>query len=148
MKHGVASRQVSTQRVHVQCDGGMQSSNIKDSNSCTVRSFAIAYGIPYEEAFKIAEEAGRCKNEGWWMYKIMTQANKKGYSSVWIDGGATIYQFRHTHNEGRYICVRDGHAFALIDGRIYDVIRNPANCRITEAWRVESQRQRFLKGMV
>ena len=157
MKHGVALQRVSTHnecgrgrkaRNHMQCDGGLQMSGIDDKDNCTIRAFAIAYGMPYKDAYKMGELAGREHGKGYWMYKIMEKAREFGYNSIELNGYGTLGQFIKKNNTGRFICVRKGHAFALIDGKIYDQVYNAPNCKLIRIFRVESLRKEYLRSCV
>lgn len=153
MKHGVALQQVSTHTArvgaceHVQSDGGLQKSGIKDKDNCTIRAFAIGFGIPYKDAYLMGELAGRSHGEGFWMYKIMDKAREYGYDSIELNGYGTLSQFVKKNNTGRFICVRRGHAFALIDGKIYDAIANKGQCKLIRVFKIDSHRLQYLKRM-
>lgn len=142
MKHGVALQQVSThtacesERGHIRSDGGLSKSGINDDNNCTIRAFAIAYGIPYKDAHYMGELAGRPKGEGYWMYKIMDKAREFGYDSIELNGYGTLSAFLKKNNIGKFICVRRGHAFAVIDGKIYDTITNKGQCKLIRVFKI------------
>ena len=145
MKHGVALQQVlphpacKGERGHVQTDGGLQQSGINDKDNCTIRAFAIGYGMPYKDAYKMGELAGREHGKGYWMYKIMDKAREFGYNSIELNGYGTLSAFLKKNNTGRFICVRRGHAFAVINGKIYDAITNKGQCKLIRIFKVESR---------
>jgi len=151
MEHGVALQQVSTQRVcgsgrgYIQSDGGLQQSGINDKDNCTIRAFAIAYGMPYKDAYKMGELSGREHGKGYWMYKIMDKAKEFGYSSIELNGYGTLGQFLKKNITGRFICVRRGHAFAVINGKIYDAIKNAPQCKLIRVFKVDSKRIEYLR---
>ena len=154
MQHGVAMQRVSPRgecggrarvRNYMQSDGGLTRSGIKDDNNCTIRAFAIAFEMPYKDSYYMGELAGRPHGEGYWMYKIMDKAKEFGYSSIELNFKGTLGQFLKKNNTGRFICVRKGHAFALINGKIYDNIANPSQCKLIRVFRVESKRVDYLK---
>jgi len=152
MKHDVALQQVSTLRVcesgrgHIQSDGGLQQSGINDNDNCTIRAFAIAFGMPYKDAYKMGELSGRPHGKGYWMYKIMDKAREFGYNSIELNGYGTLGQFLKKNITGRFICVRRGHAFAVINGKIYDTIKNASQCKLIRVFKVDSKRIEYLKG--
>jgi hypothetical protein len=141
-QHGVALQRASTGKVcvgkrgHIQSDGGLQKSGLNDDNNCTIRAFAIAFGMPYKDAHYMGELAGRQIGEGYWMYKIMNKAAEFGYSYKEINGYGTLSAFLNKNNKGRFICVRRGHAFAVLDGKIYDQIYNAPNCKLIRIFEV------------
>ena len=149
MKQGVAMQRGSTQsgcasarmRDHIKTDGGLQKSGISDKDNCTIRAFAIGFGMPYKDAHYMGELAGRSNGEGYWMYKIMNKAREYGYDSTEFKGGMTLGKFLKTFPKGRYICVRNGHAFAVIDGKIYDEIDNRNNCKLIRIFRIEGYKK-------
>jgi hypothetical protein len=133
-------------RGHIQCDGGLQQSGIEDTNNCTIRAFAIAFGVSYKDAHNIGSLAGRPKGQGYWMYRIMDMARQHGYNSIEKNGHGTLGAFLKKNNKGRFICVRRGHAFAVVDGKIYDNVPNPHNCKLIRVFKVDSNRIQYLKG--
>jgi len=145
MKHGVALQRASIQRVcgrgrdHVQSDGGLKRSGIKDKDNCTIRAFAIAFGMPYKDAHFMGELAGRPHGEGYWMYKIMDKAREFGYQSEELDDYGTLAQFLKKNPRGRFICVKSGHAFAVIEGKIYDEVTNAPQCKLIRIFKVYSK---------
>jgi hypothetical protein len=152
LQHGVALQRASTGSVRggasaqVQSDGGFNQSGIKDDNNCTIRAFAIAYGMSYKDAHYMGELAGRPNGEGYWMWKIMEKAAEFGYEYKEYNGYDTLATFLKKNPIGRYICVRKGHAFAVINGKIYDVVPNPRQCKLIRIFKVNSKRIEYLKG--
>ena len=142
LKQRVVLQQVSTKRVcesgrgHIQSDGGLQQSGINDKDNCTIRAFAIAYGMPYKDAYKMGELSGRPHGQGYWMYRIMEKARDFGYSYKELNGYGTLSQFLNKNNKGRFICVRRGHAFAVVDGKIYDLINNAPQCKLIRVFEI------------
>ena len=163
MKHSVAPQQVSTYDVgvhmqkeemrgrkirnHMQSDGGMHQSGINDDNNCTIRAFAIAYCMPYKDAYYMGELAGRPHGKGYWMHKIMDKAKEFGYDSVELETNGSLSAFLKNHHKGRFICVRKGHAFAIIDGKIYDTLINASNCKLIHVYNVQSKRKQLIRDL-
>jgi len=154
MKHGVALQRVSAQRVcvrvrkvrnHMQSDGGLHHSGIDDDNNCTIRAFAIAYCMPYKDAYYMGELAGRPHGKGYWMHKIMDKAKEFGYDSIEMDYNGTLSGFLKNYGKGRYICVRRGHAFAIIDGKIHDTLINGSNSKLIHVYDVQFSRKELIK---
>jgi len=124
-------------------NGGIKS---PDRANCTIRALALTASIPYETADKIGKEAGRKKNCGFNPYKLLRKAkgygiktNKLKYRSI------TIQKFLAKHPTGRYYATTNCHAFAVINGSIHDnVIAKPLQ-RITNVWRIESNRLNMLR---
>jgi hypothetical protein len=123
-------------------------SGIKDGNNCTICALSTAVGIPYNEAFAIGQKAGRKTGKGFNTKKLMETARKMGvvYRKIKC-GSITIQKFIKKYPEGRYIVRISRHAFAIIDGTIYDHQENGAMCRITDIWKVESKRLDTIKTL-
>lgn len=113
---------------------------IKDDNNCTIKSFSIAYGIPYPIAYEIGKQTGRRHGKGHYMHGMMEYAKKQGYEMVEITIRKSLYQFLLENPRGRFIAVRRGHAFPIVNGKIYDVVPNPPKSIIKRLWQVKSKK--------
>jgi hypothetical protein len=123
-------------------------SGIKDNNNCTICALSTAAGIPYNEAYEIGKKAGRKNGRGFYTAKLMETARKNGVDYRKIKtGGMTIQKFLQKYPEGRYVVNRRGHAFAIIDGTIYDHLENKPMQRIVGIWQVESKRLDTIKSL-
>lgn len=123
-------------------------SNIKDTNNCTICALSTASCIPYNEAYEIGKKAGRKNGRGFITSKLMDVARKNGINFQKIKtGGITIQKFLQKYPQGRFVVNRRGHAFAIIDGTIYDHLENTPLQRIKGIWKVESKRLDTLKTL-
>jgi len=124
------------------------SSGIKDTNNCTICALSTAAGIPYNEAYEIGKKAGRKNGRGFYTSKLMKTARKNGivYRKI-KTGGITIQKFLQKNPIGRFVVDRSGHAFAVIDGTIYDHLENKPMQRIIGIWKVESKRIDTIKKL-
>lgn len=123
-------------------------SGIKDNNNCTICALSTAAGIPYNEAFAIGVKAGRKTGKGFQTTKLMEVARKCGIEYRKIKcGSITIQKFIAKYPVGRFVVRRRGHAFAIIDGTIYDHTKNTPLQRITDIWKVESKRLDTIKAI-
>jgi hypothetical protein len=121
---------------------------IKDNNNCTIVALSTAAGLPYTEAYKIGEKAGRKHGRGFYTCKLMDTAKKNGIDFRKIKtGGITIQKFLKKNPTGRFVVNRRGHAFAIIEGTIYDHLENKPMQRIVGIWKVESKRIDTIKAM-
>jgi hypothetical protein len=121
-------------------DGGLSESNIKDSACCIVKSIAIAFNIPFTKAHEICKEAGRKINRGFHMEPILPHLAKRGFKFKRYRlgrKGMTIRKFIEKNPIGLFICIRRGHAFALIHGDVNDTIQNSERHIIQKAWEVQ-----------
>jgi len=128
-------------------DGGRSRSGIKEKGDCTIRALAISAGIPYEYAHKIGTEAGRKKGKGFYPDKLLKYAKKeygitykkKRYKSV------TIQRFIKENPTGHYYVATNRHAFAIINGTIYDTGLNRPLQRLEECYLISSKRLTYLR---
>jgi hypothetical protein len=128
-------------------DGGRSSSGIEEKGDCTIRALAISAGIPYKFAHKIGAEAGRKNKKGFHPEKLLKYAKreygitykKKHYKSV------TIGRFIKENPTGRYYVATNVHAFAIINGTIYDTGLNRPLQRLEEAYLISNHRLTYLR---
>lgn len=128
-------------------DAGRSASGIKDKRDCTIRALALSAGIPYEYAHKIGVEAGRKNGKGFHPEKLLKYAKKeygityrkKRYKSI------TIQRFIKENPTGRYYVATNVHAFAIINGHIYDTGLNRPMQRLEEAYIISSNRANMLR---
>jgi hypothetical protein len=125
----------------IQNDGGMKNSSIVDRNYCTIRSIAIAFKIPFEEAYLIGKNAGRKHGCGFYLDVLMKYLYKHTQYDYFRklkikSNGITIRRFLEKYPIGRFVCGRRGHAFAIIHGEIQDTTYNTERQVIQEAYEV------------
>jgi hypothetical protein len=125
----------------VENDGGMENSSIRDTNYCTIRSIAIAFKIPFEEAYLIGKEAGRKHGQGFYLCILMNFLKRNtrynNFKRVKLNpNGITIRRFLENNPIGKFICGRRGHAFSIIHGEIQDLADNTERQIIKEAYEV------------
>lgn len=128
-------------------DAGREKSGIKDRRDCTIRALAVSAGIPYEYAHKIGREAGRKNGKGFHPEKLLKYAKKeygitykkKRYKSI------TIQRFIKENPTGRYYVATNVHAFAIINGNIYDTGLNRPMQRLEEAYLMSNNRTNYLR---
>lgn len=119
-----------------------EKNGFKDNNNCTICALSTAAGIPYTEAYRIGKEAGRKHGKGFYTVKLMNHARKNGIEFRKIfTSGLTIQKFIKKYPTGRYVVNRSGHAFCVIDGVIYDHLKNKPMQRIVGIWRIESSKR-------
>lgn len=95
-----------------------------EKNDCVVRSIAIAMDVPYEVAYKICEKNGRAPKRGMYVDRDLMKNRRartfKGYLFVKHKRkvSMTIPKFIKKNPTGRFICIKHGHAFNVIDGKV------------------------------
>ena len=97
----------------------------RDTNSCTVITLACVTGNTYAQCYDYMKKYGRRHREGMMQSEIRNalegmkkfKAIKGPYSR---DNKITLNQFLKKHPKGKYYLCHRGHAFAVIDGVVYD----------------------------
>jgi hypothetical protein len=128
-------------------DAGRSKSGIAEHRDCTIRALAASAGIPYEYAHKIGREAGRKNGHGFCPKKLLKYAKKeygitykkKRYKNV------TIQRFIKENPTGRYYVATNKHAFAIINGTIYDTGLNRPLQRLEEVYLMSNNRLTYLR---
>jgi len=125
-----------------------ENSGIKDNNNCTICALSTAAGIPYNEAYEIGIKAGRKNGKGFPTIKLMQTAIENGIKiNRIISDRITVQKFLAKYPTGRFIVRRRNHAFAIINGIIYDHLKNRPLQRITDIWEIESKRLDTIKSI-
>lgn len=112
----------------------------KREGCCT----AYAWSVVFDKPFSVCREY--LQRHGYTPAKGMTSEQvEKAFSSVrkykFVKGSyspnnrITINQFTKKHPKGRFFCMCRGHAFAIVDGVVYDHTQSPRR-QIKYAWRV------------
>jgi hypothetical protein len=109
-----------------------------DKKNCTVIALAITADIPYDKAHRIAKDAGRQDNRGFRSEKLIKYYNTKFGRNQFRKvkrKPITVQKFIKTHPQGRYYVRRKGHAYAIINGMVFDRQDPKPLERIKEAWK-------------
>ena len=125
--------------VNVDFDTGSYKSS-RETNDCTVRGLANACGKDYIEAHRMCEthnrgsRRGMCMEELDRMFKSFTKIGvvKGPYRK---DKTCTVNTFCKKHPTGRYFVVERGHAFAIINGVVYDYNYRGSR-KVIAAWKI------------
>jgi hypothetical protein len=104
---------------------------------CSVRALSVAARISYSDAHARFAAAGR-KNGCRTPWKaIDTVHGAMGLRDIFAWKSPTLAQFLKVHPRGRFVLIRRGHSFALVDGIVHDWARGTgARSRIIRAWEV------------
>lgn len=112
--------------------------NSKHKRNCTVVALAATTGLPYDEAHRIAEKAGRLLNKGFRSEKLIKYFNAKHGRNQFRKvkrTTITLQKFCKKYPRGSFYVRKKGHAYAVIDGVVVDCTRPKSLERIKEAWR-------------
>lgn len=116
---------------------------MKDVNSCTVVTLAIVTGRSYQDCNKYLYKYGRRLRTGMFEKEIISAL--EGMKTFKVVRGQysnnnriTLNQFVKRHPKGKYFVCHRGHAFAVVDGVVFDH-SNQKRRQVTLAYRVYSQ---------
>lgn len=116
----------------------MHECKLDRKRNCTVRALATSANLPYEEAYQIAKEAGRKDNTGFKSAKLLKYYNKKVGSTAFRKvkrSAITVQKFCRVFPLGSYYVRKKGHAYAIVNGVVYDTQSPKPRERILEAWK-------------
>lgn len=111
-------------------DGGRRDAGFDESNDCAVRAYAHFAGVPYAKAHAMFKEVGRRDRRGTYIFQI---AKVLGGNGTFGDG-MTLKRLRELHPGKTIYCVIRRHAFALVNGVLYDDAKVGNGSRIKRYW--------------
>ena len=96
----------------------------KEKKNCTVVALCVSTKLPYEHCLEIAEKAGRKTATGFHSKTLIDFFNRNSPSKfvpVKLRKAITIERFCKRYSEGSFYARKRGHAFAVVDGNVYDM---------------------------
>lgn len=111
-----------------------------ERNDCTVRAVSAACNASYASAHSLLAAAGRKPRRGMYFQQYMAnQTELLGCKVTRVaTGRPTLEQALYRYMaDGRYIVVKRGHAFAVIDGVVIDTAAVGSRSRVLAIWRVD-----------
>ena len=114
--------------------------DFKDKDGCCVITWSVLFRAPYTKSNDYLETKGRVWRRGMKLHQIEdafegVEKSKIAKGPYTNKNRITVSKFLQKHPEGRFFCVSKGHAFAIIDGKVYDYKKGPRR-QIVAAWRV------------
>ena len=114
--------------------------DVVDENDCTVRAFSLGFDVPYTQAFKLLESAGRKQGKRFVTSSLLVTGFKLGsyttrqweYSKI-KELNLTVNSFIKAYPIGRYILTTKSHAFTILDGVVHDTYTKP-RAKVTKVW--------------
>lgn len=96
-----------------------------ERNDCTVRATSLALNKPYKEIHKAFSDKGRRWGKGVNLATLETVltgfvGNTLETHRHWQHGRLTLKRFIDYHPTGKWVVIKRGHAFAVIDGVAHD----------------------------
>jgi len=135
-----------------------ESDNIGEANDCTVKAIAIACQIPYREAHQYLASLGRQKGRGWY-WKTHVRGNRLisgymdnlkrlhvEYESVEV-ASRTVSQIERELQDGHYIVQVNGHALALVNGKVEDWTAGRKH-HVKQVFRIKNPRVQKVEDVV
>ena len=90
-----------------------------ETNDCSVRAFAVAADVTYTKSHAIHAHFGRENGKG--TYWDCSEKVAKMLGMVeWNIPALTLQSFIRKYPKGSFWIARSGHAFAVVDGIVYD----------------------------
>lgn len=118
-------------------DAGRASAANGEKNDCTVRALVSASGATYAKCHRALEKAGRQRRKGAPLALLIEEFKIDGFFfEEVVSEPITIRKFLNAFPDGRYLCRIAKHAFAVVEGVVWDTARLRAGARITRAWQV------------
>jgi AbrB family looped-hinge helix DNA binding protein len=119
-------------------DAGRTANPRREKRDCTVRALAVCSGKTYDECLDIMASVGRKKNKGIPFVMVAQQvASLAGIKLKQVKRSGTLTSFLRKFPQGTYYVTIRGHAMAIKDGIVHDLVKPKPYCMIRKAWRVE-----------
>ena len=118
-------------------DGGRNASGLKEFRDCTVRAVALTSGVDYKVAHQImANRAKRKNRKGAYLSKYIKEIQKDlPVNFRLIKRSGSVRTLIKEFGEGnRILCCMRGHAFAILNGTVHDMMEVSGNCHVVNAW--------------
>lgn len=115
--------------------GREKSKRKRQNNDCTVRALAVAFALPYDEAYDILALAGRECAEGFPIYDWM-QGKPWAKEVKGFKGHSLAYTINRL-TDGLYFVGIRGHILAVENGKAFDSWEPNPLAPVTEVWRLD-----------
>lgn len=115
-----------------------------ERNDCTVRALSVACELEYSVAHKLIKDktgrkdTGACYGFPVFMDKYIPHI-KKLHPKPWEKEKkiGTLSKFVRDNPTGTWILLKSGHAFALVNGVVYDSWQPGPKTQIKQAWQIK-----------
>lgn len=110
-----------------------------ERNDCTVRAMAIATETSYAKAYMKLAAAGRKRNKGFHVCKILKSNSihfNHTFKRLRFRKAITLKKFLKNYSKGTYYVQKRGHVFVIRDGAVLDTFKPGAYTMIVKAWEV------------
>ena len=95
-----------------------------EKSNCTVVALSVSTKIPYQQCLEISKKAGRKPKKGFCSKKLIDFFNKDSEAKlvpVKLHKPVTIQKFCKRYSKGSFYARKRNHAFAIVDGDVYDM---------------------------
>jgi hypothetical protein len=115
----------------------------KESRNCTVVALSVSARIPYQQCLEISKKAGRKPKKGFCSKKLIDFFNKDSETKlvpVKLRKPVTIQKFCKRYSKGSFYARKRNHAFAIVDGDVYDMPGDATPRSIVKhAWKLKTK---------
>lgn len=97
---------------------------VKEKRNCTVVALCVSTSLPYDHCLEISRKAGRKPKRGFHSEKLIDFFNKNSkeqFVAVKLRKPLTIQKFCKRYSKGSFYVRKRNHAFAIVDGDVYDM---------------------------
>jgi hypothetical protein len=133
-------------------DGGRRRWGFGEKNDCTVRAVALSANLTYLDAWHRLRKAGRVSGRGFhleewlksapWLnglfFKVDFEPWNSTYNGVSSKATYTTARFSVAFPVGSYLVFTRGHAYAQINGVVYDTWPHPKT-QVLAAWKFDPE---------
>jgi hypothetical protein len=95
-----------------------------ERKNCTVVALSVSANIPYQQCLEISKQAGRKTAKGFSSQKLVSFFNENSeakFIPVKLRKPLTVQKFCKKYSKGSFYARKRGHAFAIIDGDVFDM---------------------------
>lgn len=108
-----------------------------ETNDCSVRAFAVAADITYAKSHALHRFVGRIDRKGTYRHQSAKVAEMLGGKRVEM-ARMTVARFIRENPVGAFWVARSGHAFAIVNGIVYDwAYGTSERSRVVVAYRMD-----------
>jgi hypothetical protein len=121
-------------------DGGAaRDGYIEEDSDCVPRAFAIAFQIPYRQAFLLCQRLGRTRNRGMHISKVVREAAAVcRHRATLLRRTGTVGQLLSWCTPHSVVLVEiDEHVFTIRRLQIHDLVHVPLRSKVLRAYLIQ-----------
>jgi hypothetical protein len=113
----------------------IREADVDDKAQCAIKGLVVASGLSYEIVDQAFLDCGRKRKQRTSINIIKKVLKKLNLSSIPVKRSGSLEGFIRKFPKGSYYCIKRGHAFAVVDGEVYN--ERKMGSHIKCAWRIE-----------